>query len=65
MPLPDVLLANGINVMPIVSRYLNLIDQPKTLIYSNLYEFGIMEERGFTDHHSKTQLRNVSVKVPG
>jgi len=57
MPLPDVLLADDINVMPIVSRYLNLIDQPKTLIYLNLYEFRIMEERGFPDHHSKNPIK--------
>ena len=48
MPLPDVLLADDINVMPIVSRHLNLIDQLKTLIYLNLYEFRIMEERGLS-----------------
>jgi len=57
MPPPDVLLANDINVMPIVSRYLNLIGQPKMPIYLDLHEFAPSEGGRFIELHVKNRFK--------
>ena len=57
MPVPDVVIANDINVMPIIVRYLDRINRPDTPIYLDLHEFSPLQGGQFIDRHLKNRFK--------